>query len=64
MQEWMSEEEEGRVTVDEGKMRVCVIFSEVLWLVHVKWLGSLCSLCFSLVSNYVVGLQPLNLPTN
>ena len=45
-------------------MRVCVIFSEVLWLVHVKWLGSLCSLCFSLVSNYVVGLQPLNLPTN
>ena len=51
--------------VDEGKMRVfCVIFNEVLWLVDVKWLGSLCSLCFSFVSNYVVGLQPLKLQTN
>ena len=67
MDEWgrkWKEEEEGRVAADEGKMRVCVIFSEVLWLVDVKWLDSLCGLCFSLVSNYMVGLQPLNLPTN
>ena len=35
---------------DEEKMRVfCVIFSEVLWLVDIKWLGSLYGLCFSLV---------------
>ena len=39
MDEWgrkWKEEEEGRVAADEGKMRVCVIFSEVFMVSSCK----------------------------